>query len=152
MCFLAEDRAAAQRLAVSYPHLYFLLPDGVCYHGQTVTGGKKSGAGPLAMKREARELDREVEGPPGVGSTKCWHGWTGCTQEIIALEAELERLRALQQSREKDRVALDHEMRKLGEDLSRDQLARLGGAPGVGAPAPRCRKVGRSAQNAIAPP
>ena len=56
MCFLAEDRAAAQRLAVSYPHLYFLLTDGACYHGQTVTGGKKSGAGPLAMKREAREL------------------------------------------------------------------------------------------------
>ena len=56
LCFLAEDRAAAQRLAVSYPHLYFLLPDGVCYHGQTVSGGKKSGAGPLAMKREAREL------------------------------------------------------------------------------------------------
>jgi len=41
------------------------------------------------------------------------------TQEIIALEAELERLRALQQSREKDRVALDHDMRKLGDDLSR---------------------------------
>ncbi len=50
-------------------------------------------------------------------------------QEIIALEAELERLRSLQQSREKDRVALDHEMRKLGEDLSRSNsrlsVARL---------------------------
>jgi chromosome segregation protein len=32
-CFLAEDRAAAQRLALQYPDLYFLLPDGVCYHG-----------------------------------------------------------------------------------------------------------------------
>ena len=52
----------AQRLAVSYPHLYFLLPDGVCYHGHTVTGGKKSGAGPLAMKREARELTVKLQG------------------------------------------------------------------------------------------
>jgi len=43
LCFLADDRAAAQRLAVSYPHLFFLLPDGVCYHGHTVTGGRKSG-------------------------------------------------------------------------------------------------------------
>ncbi len=42
LCFLAEDRASAQRLSVAYPHLYFLLPDGVCYHGHTVTGGKKS--------------------------------------------------------------------------------------------------------------
>jgi chromosome segregation protein len=40
-------------------------------------------------------------------------------QEIAGLEAELERLRALQQAREKDRVALDHDMRKLGDDLSR---------------------------------
>jgi chromosome segregation protein len=41
------------------------------------------------------------------------------SQEIIGLEAELERLRALQQAREKDRVALDHDMRKLGDDLAR---------------------------------
>jgi chromosome segregation protein len=118
LCFLAEDRAAAQRLAVSYPHLYFLLPDGVCYHGHTVTGGKKSGAGPLAMKREARELAvtlklRQARLDEMVTRQDILQ------QEIIGLEAELEHLRALQQSREKDRVALDHEMRKLGEDLSR---------------------------------
>jgi chromosome segregation protein len=128
LCFLAEDRASAQRLSTSYPHLYFLLPDGVCYHGHTVTGGKKSGAGPLAMKREAREL--------GVKLTS-WQSklqertlaLDALNQEIIALEAELERLRSLQQSREKDRVALDHEMRKLGDDLSRSNsrlsVARL---------------------------
>src|SRR5262249_50276423 len=32
-CFIVEDRAAAQKLAAQYPHLYFLLADGVCYHG-----------------------------------------------------------------------------------------------------------------------
>jgi chromosome segregation protein len=118
LCFLAEDRASAQRLSTAYPHLYFLMPDGVCYHGHTVTGGKKSGAGPLAMKREARELavalakqqqllDEQVATLDVV------------SQEIIGLEAELERLRAVQQAREKDRVALEHDIRKLGEDLSR---------------------------------
>ena len=66
LCFLADDRAAAQRLAVSYPHLYFLLTDGACYHGQTVTGGKKTGAGPLAMKREARELTVKLKGRQAV--------------------------------------------------------------------------------------
>jgi chromosome segregation protein len=118
MCFLAEDRAAAQRLAVSYPHLYFLLTDGACYHGQTVTGGKKSGAGPLAMKREARELAVKLKGRQAA-LDEMLARLDGLTQEIIGFEAELERLRALQQSREKDRVALDHEMRKLGDDLSR---------------------------------
>src|SRR5205823_8839616 len=55
-CFIAEDRAAARRLAGHYPHLYFLLPDGVCYHGYALSGGKKRSSGPLALKRELREL------------------------------------------------------------------------------------------------
>src|SRR5206468_9748871 len=72
LCFLAGDRAAAQRLAAGYPHLYFLLTDGVCYHGHTVTGGNKTGAGPLAMKREAREL------------TVLLHGRLGALDEMLA--------------------------------------------------------------------
>jgi chromosome segregation protein len=128
LCFLAEDRASAQRLSTSYPHLYFLLPDGVCYHGHTVTGGKKSGAGPLAMKREARELAAKLASWQSRLQERTL-ALDALSQEIIALEAELERLRSLQQSREKDRVALDHEMRKLGDDLSRSNsrlsVARL---------------------------
>jgi len=47
-CFLAEDRAAAQRLALQYPAFYFLAPDGVCYSGYAISGGKKTSSGPLA--------------------------------------------------------------------------------------------------------
>jgi chromosome segregation protein len=128
LCFLAEDRAAAQRLSIAYPHLYFLLPDGVCYHGHTVTGGKKNAAGPLAMKREARELTIKLQAKQGALDEMTGR-LDGLSQEILGLETELERLRSLQQSREKDRVALDHEMRKLGDDLSRSNsrlsVARL---------------------------
>ena len=56
---------------------------------------------------------------------RCWRALDGLNQEIIGFEAELERLRALQQSREKDRVALDHEMRKLGDDLARTNSRAL---------------------------
>jgi chromosome segregation protein len=118
LCFLADDREAAQRLSVAYPHLYFLLADGLCYHGHTVTGGKKSGAGPLAMKREARELSVKLQGRQN-RLEEMLARLEGLTQDIIGLEAELERLRSLQQSREKDRLALEHDMRKLGDDLSR---------------------------------
>ena len=128
LCFLAEDRVAAQRLAIAYPHLYFLLPDGVCYHGHTVTGGKKSGAGPLAMKREARELGGRLQNRQARLDEMAAR-LDGLTQDIMGLEAELEHLRGLQQSREKDSLALDHDMRKLGEDLgrtnSRLSVARL---------------------------
>src|SRR4029077_557465 len=84
-CFLADDRTAAQRLAVSYPHLYFLLPDGACYHGHTVTGGKKSGAGPLAMKREARELTVKLKGRQAALDEMLGR-IDGLNQEIIAFE------------------------------------------------------------------
>jgi len=40
-------------------------------------------------------------------------------REIALIEEELERLRASQQSQEKDALALDHERRKLSEELAR---------------------------------
>src|SRR6202171_2662948 len=128
LCFIAEDRPAAQRLAVAYPHLYFLLPDGVCYHGHTVTGGRKTGAGPLAMKREARELSVTLQSQQAALDSQLGR-LEVLDQETAAFEADLERLRSLQQSREKDRLALDHEMRKLRDDLARSNsrisVARL---------------------------
>jgi chromosome segregation protein len=118
LCFLAEDRSAAQRLAMGYPHLYFLTTDGLCYHGHTVTGGKKTAAGPLAMKREARELTVALQ-----AKQKALDGQVtrleDLDREIAILEEELERLRGVQQAREKDRVALEHEMRKLADDTNR---------------------------------
>jgi chromosome segregation protein len=118
LCFVAEDRSSAQRLATSYPHLYFLTTEGLCYHGHTVTGGKKTASGPLAMKREAREL-----GVVLAGKQKTLDEQVGrledLDREIGILAAELERLRGVQQAREKDRVALEHEMRKLADDTNR---------------------------------
>lgn len=118
LCFLAEDRAAAQRLAVSYPHLYFLLPDGLCYHGHTLSGGKKSGSGPLALKRESRELRVALRAQQKVLEQHAG-GLEGLNREIAALEGELERLRAAQQAQEKDRLALEHEMRQVADDTNR---------------------------------
>ena len=34
---------------------------GVSYHGHAVSGGRKSSGGPLALKRELRELGSQVE-------------------------------------------------------------------------------------------
>jgi chromosome segregation protein len=127
-CFLAHDRAAAQRLASQYPDIYFLLPDGVCYHGHAVSGGKKTGSGPLALKRELRELNtttqnkqRQVEATTELVDS--------LEQEIAALSVELDRLRIAQQSQEKEALAIDHEMRKLSEELNRSNqrlsVARL---------------------------
>jgi chromosome segregation protein len=118
LCFLAEDRGSAQRLATSYPHLYFLTTDGLCYHGHTVTGGKKTASGPLAMKREARELGVVLQGKQKALDAQVAR-LEDLDREIGILAAELESLRGVQQAREKDRVALEHEMRKLADDTNR---------------------------------
>jgi len=127
-CYLAEDTESARRFALDRPRLFFLLADGLCYHGQTLSGGKKKASGPLALKRELREVatalkerDRELAAQVTAQEK--------LTQEVAVLENDLERLRTLQQSREKEVLALDHEIRKLADETnrgnSRVSVARL---------------------------
>ena len=55
--YIVDDSAEAQRMAAEYRHAFFLTPDGECFHNATVTGGKPASEGPLALKRELREID-----------------------------------------------------------------------------------------------
>ena len=117
-CYLVSDRSAAQRLATAHPDCYFLLEDGVSYHGRAVSGGRKASGGPLALKRELRELGGQVE-------TRAREA-DDLTAELDELERDtarlsedLEHLRGLQQTQEKDALALDHEQRKLAEEYAR---------------------------------
>src|SRR4029077_12437166 len=127
-CFLVNNHAAAQRLASEYPDNYFLLPDGVSYHGHAVSGGRKSSGGPLALKRELRELASQVEAREREADTL-----TGTLEELekssALLSEELEHLRGQQQDQEKGALALDHEQRKLAEEYARSgsrlSVARL---------------------------
>ena len=134
-CFLASDRAAAQSLAIQHPDCFFLLPDGVSYHGHAVSGGKKTGSGPLALKRELRELIGEVQVKhKAVDETAAL--LEQLEREIHTLSEDLESLRTLQQNQEKEALALDHEHRKLAEEFARAPIAIVGGSAGTGASAP----------------
>ena len=42
------------------PGLQLLTPDGTCYQGRAVTGGRPTEAGPLVMKRELRALESQA--------------------------------------------------------------------------------------------
>ncbi|MCL4796355.1 MAG: chromosome segregation protein SMC [Bryobacteraceae bacterium] len=119
-CYLAESREAAQRLSLQYPDVYFLLADGVCYHGHAITGGRKTGTGPLALKRELRELtalcnDRQTALAAAQARVE------ELETSIAALTESLDRLRAEQQRQEKETLVLDQELRKTKEDLNRAQ-------------------------------
>lgn len=117
-CFLVNDHAAAPRLAEAYPDCYFLLPDGASYHGHTITGGKKSSGGPLALKRELRELTAQVDVREREAD-ELTSELEGLERGLALLSEELEQVRALQQAQEKDALAMDHEERKLAEEYAR---------------------------------
>ena len=127
-CYLVDDRAAAQRLSLRHPYAFFLLADGVSYHGHAVSGGKKTGGGPLALKRELRELTGQVSArQKAVEETSSLV--EDLEREISLYTEDLERLRGLQQRQEKEALALDHEHRKLAEEYARSSsrlsVARL---------------------------
>jgi chromosome segregation protein len=58
--YLTDSATAAEKLARENPQYAFVTPDGTCYQGRMVTGGRAGEAGPLGMKRELGALDAEV--------------------------------------------------------------------------------------------
>ena len=60
--YIVESSVLAQRLAGEHRQAFFLTPEGECFHNATVTGGKPASAGPLALKRELREIDGKLAG------------------------------------------------------------------------------------------
>ncbi len=117
-CYLAESREAAQRLSQQYPDLYFLLSDGVCYHGHAVTGGRRTGSGPLALKRELRELNALcLEQQTVLASAEA--RLLQAEADAQSLAEQLEELRQTQQSQEKETLLIEQEMRKAAEELHR---------------------------------
>ncbi len=117
-CYLVEDDEVAKRLGVQYPDLFFLRTDGACYHGYTVSGGKKSSAGPLALKRELRELNprlAELEAKLQTTTTTLEEE----QRQLAAKTAELESIQTGLQSAEKEVLAVEHEIRQLAGQVER---------------------------------
>ncbi len=122
-CMIAESHEAARRLAQQYPDFYFLLAGGVCYHGYAVSGGKKSTGGPLALKRELRELS-SLLASRGKALEEAAALVKTLDEEISGLNERLERIRTSQQQQEKEVVAVEIESRKLRDEQNRTQQRR----------------------------
>jgi chromosome segregation protein len=127
-CFLASNRDQARAMAEAYPDRHFLLADGQCYNGRMLTGGRKKASGPLVLKREMREFAAQLKEQERALADKVIDQ-EALQRETTALEGELERLRQLQQSSEKEALSLDHDLRRAAEEInranSRISVARL---------------------------
>ena len=117
-CYLAASQEQALSMAEAWPDRYFLLADGQCYSGRMLTGGRKKASGPLVLKREMREYEnllKEQERSLALRTAE----QEALQRDSAALEIELERLRLLQQTSEKEAVSLDHESRRATEEINR---------------------------------
>ena len=59
--YIVPDSDTARTLALQHPEAYFLSPAGETFHDLTVTGGRPSAQGPLALKRELNDVQQKVQ-------------------------------------------------------------------------------------------
>jgi len=124
--YMVEDAATAERLAGTYPECYFLTPSGEHYHYRLVSGGKGSSAGPLAMRRDFRELERRTaELETAIRSNET--GLAQATLRVARLDEELQSLTAAKLEAEKKAVVANEKLRQTRQawDRTRDQLLAL---------------------------
>jgi chromosome segregation protein len=118
--YMVEDGAAAERLAGEYPAHHFLTPRGEHYHHRLVSGGKGPSAGPLALRRDFRELERRVtELEPALEATR--GRLAGIGSEVTSLEEEVQRLAAARVEAEKNALRLGERLRQSEQVLGRSR-------------------------------
>ena len=133
--YIVENSAIAERMAHDNPHSYFLVPDGTCYHGRTVSGGRKDEAGPLALKRELRHRETEVTRLERIAQDEQAE-LARLAEEIAASEEQLTSAMAAHVEAEKSLVAATHlreqwrgEFQRVEQqrEAEREEISRLRG-------------------------
>ena len=116
--YIVEDPKVARDLALENPDAFFLAATGECFHNVTVTGGKQRAEGPLAMKRELREIVRQVGDLENTLREEERRSAL-LTREIGELTGTLERLES--EKREADRQAMTsgHSLKQLDSEMTR---------------------------------
>lgn len=118
--YVVEDAGTAERLAAEYPVDHFLTPRGEHYHHRLVSGGKGPSAGPLALRRDFRELDRRVsELEPLLEGARA--RFAAATAHRGGLEEQLSRLGAARVESEKDALRLSERLRQTEQALERSR-------------------------------
>jgi len=106
--YLVESATVAELMAREHPHNYFLTPEGTCYHGRMVSGGRKGEAGPLALKRELRQHETEAA-RLDQSAAEQRRELSHIEEQIAAAEAHIASAAAQQMEAEKSLVAATHQ-------------------------------------------
>jgi chromosome segregation protein len=118
--YLTDNAASAEKLARDNPQYAFVTPDGTCYQGRMVTGGRADEAGPLGMKRELRALDGEIAQLEKRGE-EARAALETLVADLRATEQSLDEVNAQKQAAEREVYAAKHR-----HEQTQAELARLG--------------------------
>jgi chromosome segregation protein len=112
------ETIAAEKLAREYPQYAFVTPEGTCYQGRMVTGGRPDEAGPLGMKRELRAVSAELIHLEQRTNTVQFELET-ITAELHLTEQAQEELTAKQREAERTHFGAKHRHEQTQSDLAR---------------------------------
>ena len=116
--YIVPDAEVGRDLALQNPDAFFLSRSGECFHNVTVTGGKQRSEGPLAMKRELREVLRlaaDIERTIAEEQTRV----AGLTREIGELTGLLQRLEDDKREAERQAMTSGHTLQQLDGEMVR---------------------------------
>ncbi len=116
--YIVPDAAIGRELALENPDAFFLSQSGECFHNVTVTGGKQRSQGPLSMKRELREVLRQIEDVErSLRDGEARVLMLG--KEISELTSLLQRLEDEKRENEKQAMTSGHTLRQLDNEMAR---------------------------------
>jgi chromosome segregation protein len=116
--YIVPQAEAARSLALENPNAFFLSETGECFHNVTVTGGKQRAEGPLSMKRDLRELMRQVEDLERALREEETRVLT-LGREIKDLSSLLERLEGEKREAEHQVMTSGHMLQQLDSEMAR---------------------------------
>jgi chromosome segregation protein len=121
--YVVEDSAIAERLAALHPERHFLTRGGEHYHHRLVAGGRGPSAGPLALRRDLRELERRTSDLE-LKLERSQESARKLSEEVAALERELRTLNAAKLEAEKKTLIADEKVKQLRQALERATAQR----------------------------
>ncbi len=116
--YIAPDPGLARELALENPDAFFLASSGECFHNVTVTGGKQRSEGPLSMKRELRDLMRQLSDlEHALRDEECRTLTLG--REIADFTSLLKRLEDDKREADSQALTSGHALRQLDSEMAR---------------------------------
>ena len=118
--YITPDPFLARELALENPEAFFLSQSGECFHNVTVTGGRQRTSGPLSLKRELRELTRQLEVIEKTLATE-EQRTARQTRRLVELEHLLANLEQERLEAEKQALTSSHVLEQLASEVERNR-------------------------------